>query len=200
LKPFFERRIGTYLVSVVVAVVLWLFGAWLYRMVNVSQEVVGTGGIDRAAQFIAGGWPSDLAVKGPDGRNVQDVKTAREALSYLISASFIIQGLLPSIGAIGILAELIQLNRKRPMRAAGLLLEQQEMMADDFREAMTKFMGLDPKKAEDKERIAQLDTLTQHTAYGATKRWCEHRLPMIVGKAEAKKTLADLEDVWKQIG
>lgn len=199
-KTFFESRKGTYVVATVIGIGLWLLGAWVYREVNVSQEAVGTGEIDQAAQFIAGGWPGDLTVKDSDGNAIADVRVVRKELSYWISASFIIQGLLPGFGAIGILAELIQLNRRRVMRTAGLLLEQQEMVAEDFREAVKKFMKLDPKKAEDKERIAELDVLTQRTAYGATKRWCEQRLPMITGRAEARKTLMELEDVWKQVG
>ena len=76
------------------------------------------------------------------------------------------------------------------MKASGLLLEHQDMMARSFREVM---IGLLPEDERDSRR-KEMDWLSQDTAYEVVERWCAQRGPREIGREAAEQALMEIRE------
>jgi hypothetical protein len=183
-----KRRVVIYGCATIAAIALWVVFAWIYgSMLNSPGLPIGKGRLDLWMQFLSGGWASDLVERI---ENEEPILYSRGNLAYLISAGFIIQGLIPTLAAVGILAELIDLRWRTAMKASGVILEQQDMMARSFREVMIKLFP----ESEQKERRPEMDWLSQDTAYEVAERWCKQSAPYEMGQEAADRALAEIKE------
>jgi hypothetical protein len=187
-KEATKRKAKIYFWSILVIGITWVVLTWIYKYIQApSQLATGKGWLDLWIQFLSGGWAGDLIANEGD----KLTQYPRDRLAYLISAGFIIQGLAPTLAALWIIVELIELRWRITMRASGLLLEQQDMMAVTFREAMLKLLP----ESERQPRWAEMDWISQDTAYEVTESWCKYRAPREMGKKAAAEALAEIREM-----